>query len=227
MRCPNCGISIPEDSKFCWNCGTRLDNDATRLYDRETGSYKRGRKLNELYKDIYDSVYQQAEETIEELEERRKKISLPGSTFIASVHPGTPTTKSIFLPFEESYSKGITINDDIAYCEETFSKIGSLLLALRAEDRNFFKSELTSLEQSFKELKNRKNEFAKSMENLRNYSYYDYDSLEAFHTDLRAAQDICKDYDIRCKENMINFLDKSLLTLYSLLKFNSFSSDAD
>ncbi|MGD2249115.1 MAG: zinc ribbon domain-containing protein [Candidatus Methanofastidiosia archaeon] len=223
MRCPICGKNIRKNSKFCGNCGTKLDNDATRLYDEETSSYKRERKLKELYKDIYDSVYQQAEEIIEELEDRRKKISLPDSSFIASVHPYTPTTKSIFLPFEESYPEGKTIDDDMRYCEETFSNIRSLLLALRAEDRKFLKTKFTSLELSLRELKNKKNEFVRSMENLRNYSYYDYDSIEAFHRDLGAAQDICTEYDIRCKENIINFLDKALKTLYSLLELNSFS----
>jgi len=228
MRCPNCGENIPENYKFCGNCGTKVNDDATRLYDVGPHSYKEGRKLNELYTEIYDSLYQQAEKIIKELEDRRKKISLPNSSFIFSVHPKEPTTKSIFLSEEEwSYEKKDEhedIDDDMWYCEKTLSNIKSIILALRAEDRKYYESRVKSLEQSFGELKSKKNKFIRSMKNLEDhypaFEKYDYryDSLEDLHKKLGAAQDICEEYNTKCKENMINFFDKALKILYSIVR---------
>lgn len=228
MRCPNCGEDIPENYKFCGNCGTRVNDNATRLYDTETDSYRERGKLDALYTEIYDTLYQQTQKMIKEIRDRRKKISLPNSSFIISVHPKEPTTKSIFLSGEEwSYEKKDEledIDDDLWYCEKTLSEIKSIILALRAEDRKCYQSKFTSLEQSFKELENRKNEFVRSMRNLEDHypafeSYdYRYDDLDDLHEKLGAAQDICEEYDTECKRDMIDFFDKALEILYSITK---------
>lgn len=179
----------------------------------------------ELYTKIYDSVFEQAENIIRELEDRRKKISFSETSFIVSVSQ-QPETKSIFLSFEGWQHERKNIDDDLRYCEKTLSKIKSMILALRVEDRGFFQSEFMLLEQSFEELRGKKNKFLRSMENLKSYNYHSYDSLEAFYMDLRVARDVCYKYDIECKEKMINFLDKALKILYSMRVFkNSFHSN--
>lgn len=34
VNCPNCGVLVEKDSKFCQECGTKIDNsDSNRLFD--------------------------------------------------------------------------------------------------------------------------------------------------------------------------------------------------
>ncbi|MGD2250856.1 MAG: HNH endonuclease [Candidatus Methanofastidiosia archaeon] len=196
----------------------------------------------ESYTKKNDSFYQQSEEIIKELEDRRKKINVPDSSFIASLNPSSPVTKSIFQSFEEWTYERKDINDDIQYCEKNYSKMKTIFLALRAENRKFLQPKLISLEQSLKELKDKKNEFLRLMQNLIKYEYerymenlkfdkeleglkvyddyynYSLNDFKVYRRDHRAANDVCEEYDIKCKENMIIFFDKALEVLYSITK---------
>ena len=47
-NCPNCGVLVEKDSKFCQECGTKIDNSDSNTQTDVSSDYEKNKKCSEI-----------------------------------------------------------------------------------------------------------------------------------------------------------------------------------
>ena len=50
VNCPNCGVLVEKDSKFCQECGTKIDNSDSNTQTDVSSDYEKNKRYNWIFR---------------------------------------------------------------------------------------------------------------------------------------------------------------------------------